>query len=47
MRKPKIGQLVTVYGIRCRIYAIYAAGTIDVEACDGSERCWRLTGLAF
>ena len=44
---PKLGQLVTVRGIECRIIGIHAAGTIDVEATDGSERCWRVTGLGF
>ncbi len=44
---PRIGQTVTVYNIECRIYRIHPFGTIDVEATDGSERCWRITGLCF
>lgn len=44
--KPQLGQLVTIRGIQCRIIAIHAAGTIDVEALDGS-RCYRISGLQF
>lgn len=44
--KPKLGMIVKVYGHDCRIIAIHAAGTIDVERIDGS-RCYRLSGLAF
>ena len=44
---PKLGQLVTVRGIECRVIAIRPAGTIDVEATDGSGRCFRVSGLPF
>lgn len=44
---PKLGELVTVRGIECRIIGIHPAGTIDVEATDGSGRCWRVSGLPF
>lgn len=40
----QVGDLVTVYGVRCRVFLVRPAGTVDVEATDGSERCWRLTG---
>lgn len=43
--KPQIGQLVTVRGVACRITAILPAGTVEVEAVDGSGRCWRVSGL--
>jgi hypothetical protein len=42
-----IGAIVNVRGIECRIFRIRPAGTLDVEATDGSGRCWRLSGLAF
>jgi hypothetical protein len=45
-KAPKIGQLVTVYGVRCSIFKIRPMGTIDVVALDGS-RAWRLSGLAW
>lgn len=44
---PVIGQLVTVRGIECRIIAIRPMGTVDVEATDGTGRCWRVSGLPF
>ena len=44
---PTLGQLVTVRGIECRIIAIRPFGTIDVQPTDGSERCWRVSGLSF
>jgi hypothetical protein len=43
----KIGDTVTttIYGrtVKCKILAIYEAGTIDVECADG--RCFRITGM--
>lgn len=45
--RPTIGQTYNVRGILCRIYAIYPAGTIDVQEIGGDERCWRVTGLPF
>lgn len=45
MRAPKIGDLIDVRGIRCRIYALLPLGTIEAEAIDGSGRCYRVSGL--
>lgn len=42
----KIGQEVTVRGIRCRVVAIHRAGTVDVEEIGG-DRAWRVSGLAL
>lgn len=42
--KPKVGQLVTVRGVVCRIVKVRELGTIDVVSLDGSK-AWRLTGL--
>lgn len=44
---PKVGDHMTVHGVLCRIFKVRAAGTVDVEALDGSGRCWRVTGLMF
>jgi hypothetical protein len=44
---PKIGMVIIVRGVPCRIFKIHPFGTIDVMATDGSELCWRLTGLRF
>ena len=44
----KIGDIITatIYGhaVRCKVLAIHAAGTIDVERFDG--QCFRISGLA-
>jgi hypothetical protein len=44
----KIGDIITatIYGhaVRCKVLAIYAAGTIDVQRADG--QCFRISGLA-
>lgn len=40
----KVGDLVDVRGIQCRVFLVRPCGTVDVEATDGSERCFRLTG---
>jgi hypothetical protein len=45
--QPEIGQLITVRGLQCRITRIHPLGTLDVEATDGSGRCFRLSGLSF
>lgn len=45
-KRPQIGMIVTVYGVKCEIFKIHPHGTIDVVALDGS-RAWRLTGLSF
>lgn len=45
--RPVIGQLCKVYGVWCEITVIRPLGTIDVQAIDGSERCWRVSGLPF
>lgn len=44
--RPQIGQIVFVYGVRCRIFKVRPCGTIDVEEVDG-PRAWRLSGLGF
>lgn len=40
----KAGDLVDVRGIECRVFLVRPCGTVDVEATDGSGRCFRLTG---
>jgi len=40
----KIGDIITVYGQKCRVYRIHGMGTVDVETLDG-ERCYRVSGL--
>lgn len=44
--KPKIGQIVIVRGIRCRVFKVHPMATMDVEEIDG-PRAFRLTGYAF
>jgi hypothetical protein len=44
--KPKIGQLITVRGISCRIVKIHPFGTLDAVEVNGS-RSFRVTGLSF
>lgn len=44
---PKVGDHMTVHGVLCRVFRVRPAGTLDVEALDGSGRCWRVTGLMF
>lgn len=44
--KPQVGQLTTVRGVRCRIVAVLAAGTIDVVSLCG-RFSWRVSGLGF
>lgn len=43
-KQPAIGDLVTVRGILCRIFAIHPLGTIDVEAVDGPQ-AYRVSGI--
>lgn len=38
------GDVVVVRGIECRVFKTLPCGTVDVEATDGSERCFRLSG---
>ena len=45
--RPQVGQITRVYGVLCAIIAVRPLGTIDVEALDGSGRCWRVSGLPF
>lgn len=45
MMKPKVGDLIVIRGIKCRIFKVRAAGTVDAEATDGSGRCFRVSGL--
>lgn len=46
-QEPVIGAECTVHGVPCRIVRLHAAGTVDVEALDGSGRFWRVSGLAL
>ena len=46
MKRPKVNDRIIVRGIECRIIKVYAFGTLDAEALDGSG-CWRVTGLGF
>lgn len=43
---PKIGMIMTVRGIKCRIFAIHAMGTLDVVSLCGNY-AFRVTGLLF
>jgi len=45
--RPIIGQRCEVRGVPCQIIAVLPAGTVEVEALDGSGRCWRVSGLGF
>ena len=45
-QKPTIGQIIQARGRECRIYKIYAFGTVDVE-CVKTGECFRITGLSF
>lgn len=45
-KRPTVGQVVMVYGVRCRIVRVRPFGTIDVVEVGGN-RAWRLTGLDF
>jgi hypothetical protein len=40
----KVGQPMTVRGVACRVTKILPAGTVEVEAVDGSG-AWRVSGL--
>ena len=45
----KIGDIITatIYGhaVRCKVLAIHAAGTVDVQRADG--QCFRISGLTL
>lgn len=43
---PKIGQLITVRGIKCQITKIRPMGTIDVKSLCG-QYAFRVSGLSF
>lgn len=45
-KKPNVGDVVVVRGVKCRITKVHKFGTIDVQAIDGSG-AWRITGLSF
>lgn len=45
-QRPKVGAVVVVRGIECRVIKVYPFGTMDVEAVDGS-RAYRVTGLGW
>lgn len=40
----RVGDRVVVRGVECVVYAVVPAGTVEVEAVDGSGRCWRVSG---
>jgi len=44
--QPQLGQLTTVYGLKCRIFKIHTFGTIDVEVID-EDRAYRISGLGY
>jgi hypothetical protein len=43
---PKVGQVITVHGVPCRIFKVRPFGTVDVVALDDS-RAFRVSGLGF
>ena len=43
---PRVGQLVEVRGVKCRIFRVYPYGTIDCQEING-PRTYRLSGLGF
>lgn len=45
-KTPKIGMIVKVRGMDCKIFKIHPLGTIDVVSLDG-EKAFRLSGLPF
>jgi translation initiation factor 6 (eIF-6) len=44
-KRPKVGMVVTVHGVRATIRKVHAVGTVDVETDKGGW--FRLTGLMF
>lgn len=44
MNSPRIGQWMTVYGLRCRIVRVHALGTVDVVSECGNY-AYRVSGL--
>lgn len=43
---PKVGDVVIVRGVRCRVFKIRDFGTFDVEEIDGPH-AWRISGGPF
>ena len=43
---PRVGMLVTVRGVRCRIFRIHPFGTLDCVSLCGNY-AWRVSGLDF
>ena len=41
----KVGSLLMVYGVRCRVFKVRPFGTFDVVSLDG-KRAWRVSGFA-
>lgn len=46
MKRPHVGMLMTVRGIRCRIFKVRPLGTVDVLSLCG-RYAWRVSGLGF
>ena len=44
-KKPNLGDIITVRGIRGRIVKIHPFGTVDVVTDSGAH--YRITGLPF
>lgn len=42
---PKVGDEITLRGVLCRIIKVRPFATYDVEALDGSDRFWRVSGV--
>jgi hypothetical protein len=40
---PQVGDRVVVYGVSCVVFRV-RPWAVDVEATDGSGRCWRVSG---
>lgn len=49
MKPPKVGEVVRVEGLPMlvRVLVLRPFGTMDVQAIDGTERCWRVSGLGW
>lgn len=43
---PKIGEIVKVYNVDCKVTKVYPFGTMDVLSLD-NKRVYRVTGLAW
>lgn len=44
--RPKVDQIIHVYGQQCRIVKVHPFGTVDVVAVSG-KHAFRVTGLNF